>query len=148
MSFGKPKENKPETLGQSAAVYPLSAASAGSSSAPTPKGEAFLGTGSTVKGTISFEGPVQIDGIVEGEINASELLTIGKSAQIKATVRGSEIVVYGTIQGDIHAGKKLSLRKPARVLGNISGPAVSIEEGVEFEGSCSMKGASKLPNKA
>ena len=142
MSFGKLKDTKSTEPALSASVHqfiPGGTSTASSSS----RAEAFLGQGTTIRGTVNFEGQAQVDGSIEGEINAGELLTIGQTAVVKATVKGSEIVILGNLQGDVFAAKKLTLKKPARVTGNISSPIIAIEEGVEFEGSCSMKGAVK-----
>ncbi len=80
--------------------------------------------------------------MVEGEIEAKNLLEIGEGAEIKATIKGAEIIVRGTVHGDIYASGKLSLIQPAKVYGNIQSSNLKIEEGVVFEGSCSMsKGA-------
>lgn len=100
--------------------------------------EAFLGKGSKVVGTLTFSGPADIDGFVEGEIVANERLTIGEAAVVNAKISGAEIVVKGTVTGDIVASKRLSLKKPARITGNIMAVNLSIEEGVVFEGKCSM----------
>lgn len=107
------------------------------------KVEAFLGKGSKVVGTLNFTGPVELDGYIEGEINAQEQLTIGESATINAKIKGGEVIVKGTVNGDISASKRLILKKPAKVIGNITSGCVSIEEGVIFEGNCSMKGATQ-----
>lgn len=108
------------------------------------KMEAFLGRGSKVVGALSFSGPVELDGFVEGEINAQDRLTIGESAVINAKVTGAEILVKGTVNGDITATKRLSLRKPAKVVGNISCTNLSIEEGVVFEGKSTMSNLAKV----
>lgn len=100
--------------------------------------EAFLGKGSKVVGTLTFTGPADLDGYVEGEVNAKERLTIGEAAVINARITGADIVVKGTVTGDIIATKRLALKKPARITGNISSANLSIEEGVIFEGKCSM----------
>ena len=100
--------------------------------------EAFLGKGSKAVGTLTFTGPAEIDGAVEGEVQAKDRLTIGESATVNAKITGSEIIVKGTVTGDIVASKKLSLRRPARITGNITANSLSIEEGVVFEGKCSM----------
>lgn len=105
--------------------------------------EALLGAGSKVVGTLSFSGPVQLDGEVEGEVNCKDRLIIGQAATIKAKILGTDIIVQGTVTGDIVASKSLTLKKPAKVLGNISAEQLSIEEGVIFEGHCSMKTVSK-----
>lgn len=106
--------------------------------ARTKKLEAFLGEGSKVVGNLNFTGPVELDGYIEGELNSQETLVIGESAVVNAKIRGGEIVVKGTVNGDIVATKRLSLKKPARVVGNITSSTLSIEDGVIFEGSCSM----------
>ncbi len=133
MSFGKFRDDKDSTSTTPTASSPIP-----SSTSSNGRAEAFLGRGSKVVGTLTFTGPVELDGNVEGEIHAKESLTIGESAVINAKILGAEVIVRGTVTGDISASKKLSLRKPARVTGNISSPALSIEEGVHFEGKCSM----------
>ncbi|WKZ57663.1 MAG: polymer-forming cytoskeletal protein [Bdellovibrionota bacterium] len=109
-------------------------------STPSGQVEAFLGKGCKVVGNLSFTGPVELDGHIEGEITAKDRLTIGEAAIINAKISGAEIVVRGTVNGDIIASKKLSLRRPAKITGNISSTNLSIEEGVVFEGKCSMNG--------
>jgi len=99
---------------------------------------AFLGNGSKITGHLNFTGPVEIDGVVEGEIVAQDKLTIGEAAAIKGTIHGSEILVKGTIHGDIIASKKLIIKKPAKIVGNIASPSLTIEEGVTFDGKCVM----------
>lgn len=138
MSFGKFRDDK-DPAGSSATTP--SAATTSSSSSSSGRAEAFLGRGSKVVGTLTFTGPVELDGNVEGEINAKETLTIGESAVINAKVVGADVVIRGTVTGDIITTKKLTLKKPARVTGNLSSPALSIEEGVHFEGKCSMTAA-------
>ncbi|MCB0310957.1 MAG: polymer-forming cytoskeletal protein, partial [Bdellovibrionales bacterium] len=100
-----------------------------------------------VVGTLTFTGPVELDGYVEGELNADKL-TIGEAAVIKAKVRGAEITVKGSVTGDIIASKKLMLKKPAKVVGNITSSNLSIEEGVVFEGQCSMNSEGQGPGRA
>lgn len=136
MSFVKLREDKEAELNRTSTGATPTLATPSSTRA-----DAFLGQGSKVTGTLSFTGPVELDGHVEGEINAKETLTIGKSATINARISGSEILVHGTVNGDIIASRRLALRKPARVTGNISAPSLSVEEGVIFEGKCSMSAA-------
>ena len=102
---------------------------------------AFLGPGSKVVGKLTFTGPVELDGYIEGEIQSEKSLTIGEAAVVNAKVVGTEVVVRGTVNGDITASRKLSLKAPAKVVGNINSKNLSIEEGVTFEGKCSMNGS-------
>ncbi len=110
---------------------------------PTPVGgspDAFLGTGSKVVGTLTFTGPVELGGVVEGEVSAQDKLVVNESAVIKAKINGSEVLIKGSVTGDISASKRLILKKPAKVVGNISTSNLTIEEGVIFEGKCNMGG--------
>ena len=139
MSFGRSSKDDTEhsftTL--SSAPSGIAVGSPGTA-AGTKSPEAFLGKGCKVVGTLTFTGPVEIEGSVEGEIIAQDRLTIGESAAIKGKVSGTEVTVKGEVNGDITASKKLSLRKPARITGNIASAILSVEEGVSFEGKCSM----------
>ena len=135
MAFGKLGEDK---SGEKAAVASFAVSGSGSE-----KVEAFLGRGSKVVGTLTFSGPAEIDGQIEGELIAQDRLTVGESAVVQAKVTGGEIVVKGTVNGDIYATKKLALKRPAKVIGNISTSSLSIEEGVIFEGKSSMTSQAK-----
>lgn len=99
---------------------------------------ALIGNGSRIIGSLLLAGQAELDCAVEGEIEAPDTLIIGESAQIKARIHGGDIIVRGTVQGDIIATKRITLKRPARVAGNISAPNLIVEEGVLFEGKCSM----------
>jgi cytoskeletal protein CcmA (bactofilin family) len=99
---------------------------------------AFLGEGTLFKGILSFEGTVRIDGRMEGEIVTKDTLVIGETAQVQAVINAGTVVVSGTVRGDILASKKVEILSTGKLFGNISSPVLSIEEGVVFEGSCTM----------
>ena len=103
--------------------------------------DAFLGQGSKVEGNLNFSGPVELNGYVQGEIHAEGALVIGPSAEIHAKVIGSEVIVRGLVKGDIEARKLLVLEGEARVFGNIKAEKLRIEQGVVFEGACTMTGS-------
>lgn len=102
------------------------------------RSQAMVGGGSKILGSLHLAGQAELDCQVEGEIEAPDTLIIGEAAQIKARIHGGDIIVRGTVQGDIVATKRITLKRPAKVAGNISAPNLIIEEGVLFEGKCSM----------
>ncbi|HZR84819.1 MAG TPA: polymer-forming cytoskeletal protein [Candidatus Binatia bacterium] len=108
---------------------------------------AFLGRGTRVSGKIIFEGPARIEGQVEGEVAASDSLLVGESAVLNAQISGGTIVIHGKVTGDINASKRLEIRAPGRVYGNVTTPSLVIEEGVVFEGHCSMGAAENRGSK-
>ena len=100
---------------------------------------AFLGRNTEFEGRLSFEGAVRIDGHFKGEINSEGTLIVGETAVMESEVKVSHIVVSGEIRGNIQASKKIEIHAPGKVFGNISAPAVVMDEGVVFEGSCTMQ---------
>lgn len=99
---------------------------------------AFLGQGTRLAGRIAFEGPARIEGEVEGEIQAPDSLFVGESAVLNAQISGGTIVIHGKVTGDITATRRLEIRAPGKVYGNLTTPSLVIEDGVVFEGHCSM----------
>lgn len=102
---------------------------------------AFLGQGTRLSGRIAFDGPARIEGDVEGEISAPDSLLVGESAVLNAQISGGTIVIHGKVTGDITATKRLEIRAPGKVYGNVTTPSLVIEDGVVFEGHCSMGAA-------
>lgn len=140
MSFGKFKDSTDNTSSILGAAQSESDATPGQtqSAAGSAKSDAILGVGTKIVGTLTFNGPVELGGEVEGEIFAQDKLIIAETATIKAKIHGTDVLVRGTVTEDIEASERLVLHKPARVHGNINCARLSMEEGVLFEGNCAM----------
>src|SRR6185369_4443408 len=110
---------------------------------PAASGEvnAYLGKGSKVAGKLTFEGTVRVDGQVEGEVAAQDTLIVGETAIVNAQILGSTIIIKGKVTGDITARKRVEIKAPGKLFGNVTTPSLIIQEGVIFEGHCSMGGA-------
>lgn len=109
--------------------------------------DAFLGKGTKVTGKLVFEGTGRIEGHVEGEISAQDVLTIGDGAVVSAKVSGTSIVIEGQVNGDVIARQRLELRASARVHGNVTTPSLIVQEGALLDGQCSMSGAEAKPHR-
>jgi len=96
-------------------------------------GPSVLSSDLTVKGNITTQGDVQIEGTVEGDIRAHQL-TVGDSATIRGEIVADEIIVNGRVVGRVR-GLKVRLSATARVEGDIVHKTIAIESGAHFEGS-------------
>ena len=112
----------------------LSAASGGTSGGM----DAFLGKGTKVNGKLKFEGPARIEGQVDGEISAQDILTIGEGAIVNTKIEGTTIIIEGQVTGDVTAKQRLELRASARVNGDVAAPSLVIHDGAILNGQCSM----------
>ena len=128
MSFAKFREaardNPQSSIGDLPAETRRDATAVSTPSTNITPSETVIGSGSKIVGKLFFEGPVQIDCQVEGEIASKEKLVLGEGAVVNAKVTGSEIWIKGTVNGDIIAARRLVLQHPARVSGNIAAPRV------------------------
>lgn len=109
------------------------------SQASAPESRAYLDRGAKISGKLFFEGPVRIDGQVDGEISANDEVTIGEGAIVTAQIKAVSVVVSGKISGDITASKRVEIRPTARVFGNLTTPLLAVQEGALFEGHCTMR---------
>ena len=108
---------------------------------------AFLGKDTEFEGKLSFKGAVRIDGHFTGEIFTEGTLIVGELAIIESNIHVSHIIISGEIRGNIIADNRIEIHAPGKVFGNIQAPTVVIEEGVIFEGNCSMRGIGQAEDK-
>ena len=97
---------------------------------------ARLGPGLHIKGEISGNEDLAIDGSVEGLIQLEDRkLTIGASARVTADVLAREVVVYGNVKGNLRARDRIEIKKDGSVIGDLTTARIMIEDGAYFKGS-------------
>jgi cytoskeletal protein CcmA (bactofilin family) len=100
---------------------------------------ALRGQGTHFAGKLFFEGRVRVDGSFRGEIRGEDVLVIGEGALVAGEIHVSTcIVTGGEVEANILARDAIELYAPAKVTGNLHAPAIFIDRGVHFEGSCKM----------
>lgn len=100
----------------------------------------FVGNGTTLTGEANFKGMLRVDGHLSGRVSSQDgTLIVSSGGQVDADIEVSVAQIYGTVVGDIIATKRIELGRVARVTGNIQTPALVIEQGAIFEGSCRMQ---------
>ncbi len=99
----------------------------------------FIGKGVSMEGRITFEDTMRIDGSFKGDISApSGALVVGEGGYIEGEIRVASAVITGIIKGKLDASASVELKNPGKVTGEIKTPTLIIEEGVVFEGACTM----------
>jgi|GEM_PF-301798 len=100
--------------------------------------ETFISKDVTIKGELTTDGIVRIDGNFEGTIRADGLI-IGKTGEIKGDVAAREIMVDGNIEGNINALETIEINPDGKVQGDIQTFKLIISEGAFFVGRSSMQ---------
>ena len=103
----------------------------------TPSGTtARLGASLHIKGEISGNEDLHIDGTVEGLVQLEDRkLTVGASAKLTADVVAREVVVYGSVKGNLRARDRIEIKKDGSVVGDLTTARIMIEDGAYFKGS-------------
>lgn len=99
----------------------------------------FVGNGTTLTGEANFKGMLRVDGGLSGRVSSADgTLIVSTNGRVDANVEVAVAQIYGTVNGDIIASKRIEMGRVAKVTGNIQTPALVIENGAIFEGSCRM----------
>jgi cytoskeletal protein CcmA (bactofilin family) len=100
---------------------------------PRPDAVCSIGSGTSIVGNITCDGPAQFYGHIEGEVRGSELL-IGEGAEVVGNVIAQEVTIRGRVKGTIRA-MRVKLQATGAVEGDIFHRALSVEDTALFEGS-------------
>jgi len=105
------------------------------STTPASGGFANIGKSVVIKGDISGNEDIYVDGQVDGSIQlVGNSLTIGPNGRVHASVAAKNVTVGGSLEGNIHATERNEMRKSAVVNGDVQTRRIAIEEGAYFKG--------------
>jgi len=105
------------------------------STAPGSGGFANIGKTILIKGEISGQEDVYVDGQIEGSVQLlGNSLTIGPNGRVHASVAAKSVTVGGSLEGNIQASERTEMRKSAVVNGDVQTRRIAIEEGAFFKG--------------
>lgn len=100
----------------------------------------IINEGTSIKGEISSEGDIRIDGILIGNIDAKGRLVIGPKGRIEGKIVCNTIEVSGFVKGVITVTDILTMKSSSQINGEIFAGKLSVEPGAVFNGTCSMGG--------
>jgi cytoskeletal protein CcmA (bactofilin family) len=98
----------------------------------------IIAQGCKFEGTIDIKGTLRIEGEFKGNIGVPESLVIGKTGVVHANCNVKNAIIGGQLYGNIVAENKIELQSGSHVEGDIKTKRLVIDEGVFFEGTCSM----------
>jgi cytoskeletal protein CcmA (bactofilin family) len=105
----------------------------------------IISEGTLIKGDITANGDIRIDGELNGNINAKGRLVIGPKGKVEGEINCNNIEVSGYLKGKINVSELLTMKSSSRIYGDVVAGKLSVEPGSLFTGSCSM-GDSKEKN--
>lgn len=99
--------------------------------------ETVLGASSSLKGHLTCQSNIRLDGAFEGTLEIAGNVLVGETAKITADINAKNVAIAGAVRGNV-SGKKVQLLRTARVWGDISATAIATEEGAFIDGKITM----------
>ncbi len=99
------------------------------------EGSTVIGKSVVVRGELSGNEDLFLDGDLEGTITLTESrLTIGPNARVLADLNVRDLVVFGQLTGNVRATGRVDLRQSAVVSGDLFASRLSIEDSAVMQG--------------
>jgi cytoskeletal protein CcmA (bactofilin family) len=113
----------------------------------TTADQATIGKSLVIKGEVTGSESLYIDGRVEGSINlAGNRVTVGRNGVVSANINAREIVVLGKVRGNLTASDRVDIRSDGSLTGDVVAARISIEDGAYFKGGIDIRKAGQKPN--
>jgi cytoskeletal protein CcmA (bactofilin family) len=98
----------------------------------------IIGEGSEFKGEFKINGLLRIDGMFKGTIETEGKVLVGRTGEAITDIKAMVVVIGGVVRGNIFAGERVTLLSTGHVKGTIITPSLIMEDGVIFEGNCTI----------
>jgi cytoskeletal protein CcmA (bactofilin family) len=148
------RPGEPERPSAPAPSAPAMTSSAGEPAMPRPvttttADQATIGKSLVIKGEVTGSESLYIDGRVEGSINLSgNRVTVGRNGVVAANINAREIVVLGKVRGNLTASDRVDIRSDGSLTGDVIAARISIEDGAYFKGGIDIRKGGQSQSKA
>jgi len=113
----------------------------------TTADQATIGKSLVIKGEVTGSESLYIDGRVEGSINLSgNRVTVGRNGVVAANINAREIVVLGKVRGNLTASDRVDIRSDGSLTGDVVAARISIEDGAFFKGGIDIRKGGQKAN--
>jgi cytoskeletal protein CcmA (bactofilin family) len=128
--------NAPAMMANEPSVAPRPA----TATTTTTADQATIGKSLVIKGEVTGSESLYIDGRVEGSINLSgNRVTVGRNGVVAANINAREIVVLGKVRGNLTASDRVDIRSDGSLTGDVVAARISIEDGAYFKGGIDIR---------
>ncbi|MCP5048991.1 MAG: polymer-forming cytoskeletal protein [bacterium] len=111
----------------------------GSRGSNSPGSASYLGETIEIKGEITSNEDLTIEGKVTGNITLTKPLTIGKNGVVNGEIRAETVKIDGTAEGHIEASGKLEISSGGQFSGSLKSEKLVIREGARFKGDVNLE---------
>ena len=100
----------------------------------------MIGAEAVVNGPIKLRGGIIVYGKVYGDIHTEGPVRITISGEVIGDIQASDAHIGGRIQGNVTVSNRIVLGRKSELKGDLIYHSLVIEDGAQFEGSCTVIG--------
>ena len=101
---------------------------------PYPKPAVPVGQHLSITGEIAGDDDVELHGRFSGTVDVQGIVLVGETAEVRAEIRGSNVVVRGFLLGNVTASGRVVVTSPGELIGNVRALGLVVGEGAGFRG--------------
>jgi cytoskeletal protein CcmA (bactofilin family) len=98
----------------------------------------IIGQGTRIKGEITAESGLRLDGAFEGTMVVAETLTVGETGEVIGEISVKNASLGGKVRGNLTATEAVVLEARAELHGDLRTKRLVINEGAILNGHCLM----------
>ncbi|MGH7151888.1 MAG: bactofilin family protein [Planctomycetota bacterium] len=98
----------------------------------------IIGPDAVLKGEISFESGLRVDGTFEGKVKTKGTVSISSKGKVKGEIEAGHVILEGEIEGNVAAQERVELRETARMKGDLLAAKLLVAEGASLSGQCQV----------
>ena len=102
--------------------------------------QTMIGAEAVVNGPIKLRGGIIVYGKVYGDIHTEGPVRITLSGEVIGDIQASDAHIGGRIQGNVTVSNRIVLGRQSELKGDLIYHSLVIEDGAQFEGSCTVIG--------
>ncbi|MGH2543829.1 MAG: bactofilin family protein [Ardenticatenaceae bacterium] len=103
------------------------------------EGATTVAKDTSFNGTLKTEGNLYIEGNFDGQLEAHSTIFIAESANVKAELRATDVIIAGTLDGTVDADDRFHAMPSSRVTGEINSRVLVVEQGSHINCRFAMK---------
>jgi cytoskeletal protein CcmA (bactofilin family) len=94
--------------------------------------------GTLLAGKVVFDQTTRMAGHIQGEVESrpGTALIITQEGLVEGNINADEVLIQGFVEGEIQASTRIVIAAGGRVQGSLRSPSVQMDFGAWFEGEC------------
>lgn len=97
-----------------------------------------ISSGTIIKGELSSDCDIRVDGRVEGKIYSKGKVVVGTQAVMKGAILCNNCDFWGSIDGDVYVKDVLNIKASSKINGGVKVNKIQVEMGAQINGTCNM----------